>query len=212
MINIMKNLLGRFSSETPQINYGLVLGKYLVSLCRSNRICRCYRNAFADRGGNMSVTDTNNPNSPILVTITLLGEKCNSFLPIKQELPTSLFISVWFLQGCTGTACWIEMSLGQGAVLSWAHSVMVLPFTNSPHEREPLEDPSWGSRSTITPGLELSYSSNSTSPLTVLPWPKLTEGKVRTSPNPTAFESCPRNRMPQDKHLRCSSHTATAVS
>lgn len=107
MLHISKNLLGRLGSETPQINHGLLLDKYLISLYRSyrlcrcyrsNRICRCYWNAFADRGGNMSVTDTNRPNSPLLVTITLSGEKCNSLLPTQEQLPSSPSLSARFLQ------------------------------------------------------------------------------------------------------------------
>lgn len=31
MLNTMRNLLGSLSSETPQINHGLLLGKYLLS-------------------------------------------------------------------------------------------------------------------------------------------------------------------------------------
>lgn len=114
MLNITKSLLGRLLFRTSQINYVVVLGKYLNSLDRSNRICRCYWNAFARRGGNLSVTDTNTPNSPILGTILLSGEKYNLFLPIKEQLPTSLFISVRALQGCAGAVCWTEMSLGPG--------------------------------------------------------------------------------------------------
>lgn len=114
MLNIMRNLLESLGSEPPQVNYGLVLGKHLISLCRSNRICRSYWNAFADRARNISVTDSNTPNSPVLVTTTLSEEKCSTFLPIKEQPPTSLFIS-WFLQCGTGTAWWTEMPLGAGA-------------------------------------------------------------------------------------------------
>lgn len=69
-----------------------------------------------------------------------------------------------------------------------------LPLISLPHVGETLEDPFQGSCSTNTPGVEPLYSSNSTSPLTELHWPRRGGGKVRTSPNPTAFESCSQER------------------
>lgn len=90
----------------------------------------------------MSVTDTNRPNSPLLVTIYQERNAILSFLPksSSQAAPLSPpgFCSLWRhglltvrsvgLQGC---ALWGSFCYGAGQTY----------VTNPPHERQALEDP-----------------------------------------------------------------------
>lgn len=145
--------------------------------------------------------------------MALWGEKQNPFLPITEQLPASLFISVRVLQVCADAVCWAGMSVGPGAsalVGSLLPCRANPPSTNETHPRKgkPYKTHFREAAPPIPSALEPPYSFHSTSRV----FHRWELSEERTSPNPPAFESCLRNEMSQHKLLHCSSHTAPAVS